>query len=339
MQTTHGGRKQITLQIAREAGQVRELRIQRVPTQGDAAKLETLLRLDRTGAARLINLIHDLKLFPVEGGESTVRVDDSLVRDVSDDPAAMSTLYQRNPEKFRQLIRSDASADDLVAMARRKTVVRRFRELLSDSEAFARAAESTGGTREGVWQTFLESSPWILGVSLAGPLLTAWDKNRLEQVVSGFSVAGHGKRTDALLRTNGAIRSLVFAEIKHHETPLLGREYRPGSWAPSSDLSGGVAQLQHTVHSARRDISDWLATRDEEGADTGEVTSLVRPRSYLIVGHLDQLRGRAGGVHQDKHRSYELYRRNLYEPEIVTFDELLARAEWHVSVADDMPLR
>ncbi len=34
------------------------------------------------------------------------------------------------------------------------------------------------------------------------------------------------------------------------------------------------------------------------------------------------------------HRSFELYRRNLYEPEVITFDELLARAEWHVEVAE-----
>jgi hypothetical protein len=35
-------------------------------------------------------------------------------------------------------------------------------------------------------------------------------------------VLGPGKRTDALLRTSGSIRSLVFAEIKHHLTDLLG---------------------------------------------------------------------------------------------------------------------
>jgi hypothetical protein len=32
--------------------------------------------------------------------------------------------------------------------------------------------------------------------------------------------------------------------------------------------------------------------------------------------------------------SFELYRRNLYEPEVLTFDELLARAEWHVALAE-----
>jgi len=30
-----------------------------------------------------------------------------------------------------------------------------------------------------------------------------------------------------------------------------------------------------------------------------------------------------------------LFRRNLHEPEVITFDELLARAEWHVKLAEN----
>ena len=333
VQTTPGGRKQIKIQVAREAGQVRELLIQRVPTSADATKLETLLCLDREGAARLIDLVSNLRYVPVEGGERTIRLDDQTVRDFVADPQAMERLYGRDPERFRQLIRNDASAEDVVALAHRKKVVQRFRELLNDPVAFEDARAECGGKREAVWQRFLEDNPWILGISLAGQLLTSWNNTKLEQVVAGFSIAGPGKRTDALLRTSGRIRSLVFAEIKHHETSLLGSEYRPGCWAPSTDLGGGVAQVQQTVFIAARQIGDRLTETDEEGAETGETTSLVRPRSYLIVGHLDQLRG-ASGVHRSKHQSFELYRRNLYEPEVITFDELLARAEWHVAVAE-----
>ncbi|RWA16593.1 Shedu anti-phage system protein SduA domain-containing protein [Mycolicibacterium brumae] len=67
--------------------------------------------------------------------------------------------------------------------------------------------------------------------------------------------------------------------------------------------------------------------------ETGEYTYVVRPRSFLIVGSLDQLRG-PGGIQKEKYESFELYRRNLYEPEIVTFDELLARAEWQCTLLE-----
>jgi hypothetical protein len=170
------------------------------------------------------------------------------------------------------------------------------------------------GGPEPVWQHFLEANPWILGISLAAQLLTSWDANRLEQTVAGASVSGPGKRVDALLETSGRIRALVFAEIKHHRTALLGgTHYRSGSWPPSADLAGAVVQAQQTVDLAVHAIGTELRDKDEEGAETGEAVHVVRPRSFVIAGQLDQLRG-AGGVHTAKYRSFELYRRNLYEP-------------------------
>jgi hypothetical protein len=256
------------------------------------------------------------------------------LRAILDDPDVRARLYATAPESFRQAIRSDASARDVIALNHRKAVVDRFRTLLRDGEVFEAERRAGDRRRESVWQRFLERNPWILGIGLAGQLLTSWDDERLEQVVSGFSVAGPGKRTDALLRTAGRIRSLVFAEIKHHETRLLsGSEYRPGCWPPSTDLVGGVTQLQQTVDLAIDAIRRRLPDTDEQGAETGEATWLIRPRSFLILGQLDELRG-AAGVHAAKYQSFELYRRNLYEPEILTFDELLARAEWHVQLAE-----
>jgi hypothetical protein len=40
--------------------------------------------------------------------------------------------------------------------------------------------------------------------------------------------------------------------------------------------------------------------------------------------------GESGGPNTDKVHSFELLRRNTIDPEIVTYDELLARAEWVV---------
>jgi len=334
LHTTPAGRKQLKIQIAGTAGEVRQIEIQRVTTSGGDARLENVLTLDREAAGRLIDVIQALPYIPVEGDEDTVRLDDQTLRDIFRDPDIIGRLYASAPEAFREAIRADASASDVVALAHRKAAVDRFRRLLSDEDAFEEARSELGGRRESVWQQFLENNPWILGVGLAGQLLTSWSDSRLEQVVSGFSIAGPGKRTDALLRTTGRIRSMVFAEIKHHQTSLLGgTEYRPGCWPPSTELAGGVTQIQQTVDRAVDDIRKRLPDRDEEGVETGEATWLIRPRSFLVLGHLDQLRGSAG-VHPTKYQSFELYRRNLYEPEIMTFDELLARAEWHVQLAE-----
>ncbi len=331
---TPGGRRQVKFQVAREAGRIRQIEIEQVKLVGGVPQLEQILRLDRDGARRLIDVVAALQHVPVEGEASSVRIDDQTLRDFFADPDAMARLYESDPERIREMIESDTSADDVVALAHRRQVVRRYRELLTDAEAFAAAESEGAGGPEGVWQRFLEANPWILGISLSAQLLTAWDSSRSEQLVAGPSITGPGKRVDALLETSGRIRSLVFAEIKHHETDLLARtEYRSGCWAPSGELTGAVTQAQQTVDIAVRDIGEQLRDVDEHGAETGEAVQVVRPRSFLIAGQLDQLRG-PGGVHTAKYRSFELYRRNLYEPEIVTFDELLARAEWHISLAE-----
>jgi hypothetical protein len=329
--TTPGGRKQIKLQVAREAGAVRELRLEKVPTNPGAGNLETLLKLDREAAGRLLDFVRMVDSVPVEG-ETSVRIDDEVLKDFFNDPDAMSALYGRDPESLRRLIELDTNAEDVTAISRRRQVVGWFRKLLDDPEYFDEAAADVNGP-EKVWQSLFEQEPWLLGANLAGQLITSWSPDRLEQVVSGSSVSGPGKRTDALMRTNGRIRSMIFAEIKHHRTLLVDKEYRSGCWGPSAELSGGVVQIQQTVHLATQDIRGRLADKDETGAETGEHTYVVRPRSFLIVGSLDQLRT-ASGVHKDKYESFELYRRNLYEPEIVTFDELLARAEWQCTLLD-----
>ena len=79
---------------------------------------------------------------------------------------------------------------------------------------------------------------------------------------------------------------------------------------------------------------DYIQDAASDGSMLGTGTFIVRPRCYVIAGSLDQFVGDGGGPVPDKVRSFELFRRNLVEPEVLTFDELLARAEWHVEQAE-----
>lgn len=331
--TTHGGRKQIQLQVARQAGAVRQIRIQRVPTDPDAANLETVLKLNRHQSTRLIDLVKALDSIPADGEES-IRVDDQLLRIVFSDPDVLGRAYAQDPERLKELIRSDATARDVIALQRRRIVVETMRSWLDDEAAFDAASNNADGP-ERAWQSLLEENPWVLGVGLGGQLLRSWDDEKLEQVTSGSSIKTAGKRADALMRTNGIVRSMVFAEIKHHRANLLtGSSYRSGCWGPSTELTGAVVQVQQTVRMAVRDLGEYVEELAVDGSRTGTGTFITQPRAYLVVGSLSQLEG-AGGPIDDKVHSFELFRRNLTHPEIITFDELLARAEWHVKLAEE----
>lgn len=319
--------------MARYDGVVREIVLQRVPTDPAATKVERMLRLDRDQSSRLIDLVKALDSIPADGDES-VRVDDQLLRDVFSDPDALGRAYTQDPERFKELIRTDATAQDVIALQRRRDVVETMRLWLADDFAFDAESMDAGGP-EKAWQRLLEANPWVLGVGLGGQLLTSWSHERLEQVTSGASIKGAGKRTDALLRTNGIVRSMVFAEIKHHRTELLaGTHYRSACWGPSTELAGAVVQVQQTVRMAVRDLGDYLEDKASDGSRTGEGTFITQPRAYLVVGCLNQLEGTGGPIDEKVH-SFELFRRNLAHPEVITFDELLARAEWHVKLAEE----
>jgi len=319
------GRVQVKAMVAREAGAVRQIKFERVT----GGKLEPLLTLDRTRAQGLIDFMHALEYVDPARSEDGVRLDEQMLRDLFRDPAALSALYAREPNNFRDLIKEDATADDLISLARRREVVATFRSWLDDDYAFNAAATAAGGP-ERAWQKLFEDNPWILGVGLGGHLLTSWDDDRLEQVVAGFTVAGAGKRVDALLKTQGPISSVVLAEIKHHRERLLGGEYRSGCFAPSPALSGAIVQAQQTAYRASFDLGERLVDKAPDGSDLPITTFNIRPQSYLVVGRLSELLGEAGGVHVDRFRSFEVFRRSLTEPTVITFDELLARAEWHV---------
>ena len=332
--STPAGRYQFKLLVARDAGNVKEIWIQRVPAPDFNGEVKNLLNLNQPEVGNLIEFLKTLDSIPVEG-DTAVRVDDSLVRDLFADPSAMESLYRQDTKRFRQLITDDKAARDVVAVASRREAVVKFQRMLDNDAFFDPLVDGEGkGSPERVWQLLFEANPWMLGATLSSQLMTSWSDKKLEQVVVGSDVTGPGKRTDALMRTAGRVRSMMFVEIKTHRTKLLASEYRTGCWPPSMDLARGVAQLQGTVHRAVEEIGSKLASRDGDGSEIpGDVTYLVRPRSVLVIGKLSELQSAQGGDHSDKIRSFELYRRGLQEPDVVTFDELLARAEWAVEVA------
>lgn len=66
------------------------------------------------------------------------------------------------------------------------------------------------------------------------------------------------------------------------------------------------------------------------GNPTGEEAFNYTPKSFMVVGSLQEFMTDRG-VNQERYRSFELYRRNTYSPEIITFDELFERARFIVA--------
>lgn len=264
---------------------------------------------------------------------SAVNITDDELRKIALTSQQAKQLVAGNEELIAEALRNSVTKSDLVAIGYRKKQLEVFSRLLEDDDYFADLKQRKNCKDESLWQQFFEANPWIFGYGLSYIYSSGLDERKLEQVVRGYRVGQPGKRVDALLRSRAIASTLCFAEIKTHKTELLETQYRGGCWSPSQHLSGAVAQIQGTVSYASESIFGKLPLTDNDGFPTAEETFNFSPRSFVVVGSLTEFVGEHG-VNEAKLRSFELYRRNLHQPEVVTFDELYERAR-HIVVAGE----
>lgn len=259
-----------------------------------------------------------------------VNISDEELRKIALTTHQAKTFLTENQEIFAEVLKSEVTTDDLVAVGFRKKQLEVFRSLINDQSYFDDLKEKKNCSNEALWQKYFEKNPWIFGYGLGYIFLSSFDDSKLEQVVQGHSVAVHGKRVDALMKTKGIISNLCFVEIKTHSTSLLdSRAYRAGCWAASKELAGAIAQVQGTVASAVESLSNKINPTDSDGNPTGEQIYNYQPKSYLVIGSMGEFVTEQG-INKDKLRSFELLRKNTLNPEIITFDELYERAKFIV---------
>lgn len=325
IRVTDGGRQEIVAKFYEDTRGIFTLTIQRF-TVKTGEPHETHFSFIGEEIPKLLAFITNLQLVDLTNPKKINVTDADLVRRILSTEQARSLINQ-NQDLILELARSEITKADIVALGFRRRQLDRFDLLLNDPDYFAQEKRDMDGTDEGVWQAFFEQNKWIFGYGLTYLHLSSFDDSRLEQVVVGYDLGGSGKRADAVMKTRGLINALCFVEIKKHTTELLqSKPYRSGCWAPSDELSGGVAQMQGTVAMAVRRLAEKLDVKDKLGDPTGDIVFTHRPRSFLVAGNLGQF-VTENGVNNDRYRSFELYRRNMNHPEVITFDELYQRAK------------
>lgn len=237
-------------------------------------------------------------------------------------------------EVFLEVVNNDISLLDLISLNHKKSQLQKFEKLLYDEQYFeserSNNPENKKKGKESVWQSFFEQNTWIFGYGLNYIFNSPLHDKKLEQVVSGYTFNSSGKRIDALMKTRGIINSFCFGEIKTHKTELLRpvkSSYRDECWAISDELSGAIAQVQKTVQKSIEKLPTKNEIEDDSGYLTGEEVFIYQPKSFVIIGNLDEFT-KDSKVNKVKFSSFELYRRNIVNPEIITFDELFERAKY-----------
>ena len=281
----------------------------------------------------LLKFVEALRGVPIEG-QGSIKIPLSVAlekinKDNSNlDDSNVREYLSNNPSLIKNIVENEIEESDVIALSYRKKQLEEFEKLLNDKEYFE--LKVSGSKKEVVWQNFFEKNTWIFGYGLSYIFQTNLDDKKIEQVVKGYDFNSSGKRVDGLLKTSGLINSLCFVEIKTHETKLLHEEYRKNCWNISKELSGAISQIQNTVALSTQNIYGKIQVEDNQGNLTGEEVFNFHPKSFLVVGKLDEFRNEHG-VNLHKYRSFELFRKNIVSPEIITFDELYERAKYIVA--------
>jgi hypothetical protein len=222
-----------------------------------------------------------------------------LAKGYSDD--IWKTLVLVNPDLATQLSYARIHAE-------RKKTLETFRLSLGKTQ------------EENWWQDFFERNTWIFGYGLKYQILKSV---QLQPRYGGTNVAGKGtEKGDFLVRTEAEIKFTVLVEIKRPDSLLLGsKSYRNGAWQLGEDLTGGVSQLQ--ANCRRWEVEGSHAEQNRESLLQNKIYT-VHPKGILVIGTTKQLDNIA------KRNTFELFRRSITNPEILTFDEIYERAKYIV---------
>ncbi len=319
---TERGFQQIKARFIEDGRGITHLHIQKWNTRTGNSSGEQVVLYGQQ-ITRLIEFLENIRRLEIPG-PAKFNVNDSDLRLVHKPDAAAIKLLEDHPEIVAEFTRNRITTEDVVALAYR-------REQLSE---FSNMLDSGSDLAENDWQLFFERNQWIFGYGLSYIFTTGLDGRRLQQTIRRSSIVAPGKIPDGIMKTRAAVSALCLVEIKKSSTELLkDSQYRIGTWMPSAELSGAVAQCQESLRAAADVLETHHRFADDQGNPTGEELMSVQPKSFLVVGSLGQFRVE-NGINAARYQAFEGFRRNLRQPEILTFDELYERARFIVEHAE-----
>jgi len=171
------------------------------------------------------------------------------------------------------------------------------------------------------WEAFFKDNDWIFGYGLRYRYLRIL---QTQAHVSSTNLEGKGSVISDVLVADPMFTKLV--ELKRPDTPLFRKDRnRADAWGLSKDLFDSVSQI--LAQQANWEVKGRSTNYSNSGKRIEQDT--IDVDCILVFGSLAEVEGSEEEV-AIKKRTFELFRRNLRNLEIVTYDELLDRAEFIV---------
>ena len=158
------------------------------------------------------------------------------------------------------------------------------------------------------WQGFLRANPYVLSLVFGRPVVKIGD----QASVGGRSISGGGEKIADFLVRNSLTNNAALIEIKTPKAKLLNQSaYRKSIFAPAGELVGAINQVLDQKNKFEQDIAN-IRNRNR-----GLAVEAHHVHACVLIGVLPTSHNRL--------RSFELFRHNLKDVVVITFDELLRK--------------
>lgn len=162
---------------------------------------------------------------------------------------------------------------------------------------------------EDYWHKLFKKYPWILSQIFPYTVTMLGDK----MYVGGKSIDNTGSGVIDFLFKKDLLDSVVLIEIKTPSTPLVGPKYRDNAYSISTDLTGTVNQVLAYKEGLTREYAAIALNSEKQ-------FGVFNPRTIVIAGSLENEK-----LTKAQKKSFEMFRCDLRNVEIITFDELFNR--------------
>ncbi|SHH18801.1 protein of unknown function [Flavobacterium micromati] len=290
-----------------------------------------------------LNFIHDLDLSTIS--ERRLKLAENSL-DILDEQTKkkISTLLQGNEgaELIQELLDNEiVTSQDIINTGYRKSQLKIFQKLLqndqyikvykkeeeiiskmiSDFDTKQKITISENSKNEIAWQYFFNKNPWIFGYGLDYRF-----QNILQKEFSASDTDASGKEqvnADFLIGDN---YYTTFVELKTPDTELFENgKNRSNSWSLSTKLIYAVSQILEQKASGQLKLE-----KDPFNQEGEKITQKAYDsKCILIIGNLKkEIEESADStkVKEIKKKTFELFRRDSRNVDIITFDELYERA-------------
>ena len=218
------------------------------------------------------------------------------------------------------------TSKDVVNTAFRKRELSIFETLLTKPEywmAYADQNSISDKKEEKVWQYFFSKNQWIFGYGLDYRFKGVLQK---EFYASGAEADGSNTVISDFLLADK--RFTTFVEIKKPSTPIFGNsKNRSGAWCLSNDLIDGVSQILEQKASGQIRLAQGRLHDDNGNVITQNAHDA---KVILIIGDWNVMTYVSQLEKEIKEKTFELFRRDSRNIEMITYDELFDRAKFIV---------